>query len=74
MFLIDCLVWFGNQRRGCFLFYFFCKYRIFLEKNKENKKKNWIIREIVYLKLEEFGKILCLSLCGLEFIFVIKVF
>lgn len=35
----DCPAWFGNQRRGCLLFHFFCKHRTSLEKNKENKKK-----------------------------------
>lgn len=35
----DCPAWFGNRRRGCLLFHFFCKHRTSLEKNKENKKK-----------------------------------
>lgn len=35
----DCPAWFGNQRRGCLLFHFFCKHRTSLEKNKENKTK-----------------------------------
>lgn len=70
----DCPAWFGNQRRGCLLFHFFCKHRTSLEKNKENKKKNWIIREIAYLKSEEFGKILCLSPCGPELTSARKVF
>lgn len=70
----DCPAWFGNQRRGCLLFHFFCKHRTSLEKNKENKKKNWIIREIAYLKSEEFGKILCLSPCGPELTSATKVF
>lgn len=70
----DCPAWFGNQRWGCLLFHFFCKHRTSLEKNKENKKKNWIIREIAYLKSEEFGKILCLSPCGPELTSATKVF
>lgn len=41
MSLTDCPVLFGNQRRGCLLFHFFCKQNLFRKenlKNKENEK------------------------------------
>lgn len=39
MSLTDCPVLFGNQRRGCLLFHFFCKHRISLEKKTYRIKR-----------------------------------